>query len=277
MSAAAQGSVALQGFISPSEIVSRGLGLQPAEGPLAKRPCQCMACGQPIATGAVAVPWRPPVGTFTDYQYLVDKQGVLCAWCPAFTAANMMDRTQKMVANCHGAWQLAKDDHRAWLLESPPDPPFVAVVSDQQRQHLVWRAPVTLSKELIGVQVGRRSLWIDRTALADRLHDCTESASMMRRLGYQVTPNHPFARLDRDLLDAGHGCLNDTALALLAADDSADADHDDTAGVRRSLRDRLCRLLTTTEGELWALAVLAKATPPTPTPESLSLAGATHD
>lgn len=246
-------------MISASRIAMAGLGgfTKPATGTPVSAPTACMACGVTIARGESAIKWRPSKSTFTDFQYLAAGSGVLCIYCAPLVENRVLVKTQKCVISEDGAWSLAKDAHRAWFLTDPPRTPFVAVISDSMKQHLIWRAPVTLDTDLLRVQIGRSSLSIDRPLLLEAVGWASAAAEIARAAGLRVTPNHPFARLDRERSAPGHGTVRGDILAL--------------ANDHSELRELLRRLHALGEGELWGLSVLAKARRETPTVEPLNL------
>ena len=166
--------------LSPSAIARLGLGLPPAEGPAADNDTTCMACGATIAAGEPAVPWKPSKSTFTDWPHLERQTGVVCRDCGPFLENRVLTKTQKCVVSRAGAWSLAKDAHRVWWLTDPPKTPFVAVISDSMKQHLVWRAQPTLDRDLLHLQLGRRTLTIDRPRALEAVDWCREIVDVAR-------------------------------------------------------------------------------------------------
>lgn len=241
--------------LSPSRIARQGLGLAPARGGAAAETSTCMACTREIRAGEPAIPWAPSKSTFTDWHHLGAPTRRVCADCALFLENKLLMRAQKCVISTTGAWSLARDAHRTWLLTDPPEPPFVVLVSDAMKQHLVWRAAPTLDRDLIAVQLGRSALRIDRPLLLEAVTWCAEVAALARDAGLKVTPNHPYLRLDRDLAETDHACLRPDIGALAARH----------AGVA----ERLERLAQLGPGEYWGLAVLAKARPAEPVCEPL--------
>lgn len=240
---------------SSSQIVRCGLGLSPARLEAKAEAAICMACASPIPAGGARASWKPVVGTFTDWAYLAGASGVICPDCVLFMENDTLERVQACVANREGAWSLRKDAHRLWLLTDPPEPPFVAMISDARKQHLVWRAAVTLDRDLIRLQLGRASLSIDRPLALEAAVWARELAQAAREAGIKVSAHHPFASLDRERAHPGHA----VARADIAAFAQGDAHH----------RSLLARLLNLGEGELWALSVLSKAKAEVPLREAL--------
>lgn len=252
---------------SPSRVVCEGLGLRPGhKGIPAPENIICRACGTPVAAGDPVFVWRPSNTTFTDWQYLVHHEhDLICRWCHPFTINDLMRETQKCVVAAGatpGAWSLADDAARVWLLTNPPEPPFVAVISDSRKQHLVWRAAVTLDRDLLMVQLGRSTLRIDRPLALAAAEWAAEAARIMREQGVKVTPNHPFAFLDRERASTRHAVLDRKAVTQ-AERLARDGDH--------RLAELLERLTSLGEGELWALSCLAVAKRKTPEAERLRI------
>jgi CRISPR type IV-associated protein Csf1 len=240
---------------SSSQIVRRGLGLSPARLEPEPESARCMACATAIPPGGPRAPWKPVVGTFTDWAYLAGSSGVICPDCVLFMANPTLERVQACVANREGAWSLRKDAHRLWLLTDPPAPPFVAMISDARKQHLVWRAAVTLDRDLIRLQLGRAGLTIDRPLALEAAAWARELAQAARAAGIKLTAHHPFAALDRERAHLGHAVARPD-IATFAQRDA-------------HTRTLLARLLNLGEGELWALSVLSKVKAEVPLREAL--------
>ncbi|MFE8034033.1 type IV CRISPR-associated protein Csf1 [Thiohalocapsa marina] len=250
------------GRYSPSAVARAGLGLPPASGASRTSASTCMACGTAIPAGDTVVEWAPSHSTFTDWQYLVrdgyrGSSGGVCRDCAPLLKNRVMQRTQKCVISRDDAWSLAKDANRAWFLRTPPKPPFVAVISDAMKQHLLWRAAVTIDSDLIFVQLGRSTLRIDRPRLFEAEACCIRAAEIASTLGVAVHARHPFLALDRERSDPGHGVLNPTIVTASAHS--------------VELADRLDALLQLGEGELWALSALVKVKIEVPLAEPLTL------
>lgn len=167
-----------------------------------------------------------------------------------------MMQAQACVANREGIWSLKKDAHRMWLLTDPPQPPFVAAIADSQKQHVVWRAAVTLDRDLIRLQLGRAALSIERPLALEAAAWARELADAARAAGIKLTAHRPFAALDRERTGLRHAVPRSDIAALARADPRSGA--------------LLARLLCLGEGELWALSVLSKAKAETPLKEPLS-------
>lgn len=221
---------------SPSSIAANALNLEPQgiawEGP------ETMLCAlerRPLQPGELCVPFKPGANFMDDAT--TARTSVVSGVAALFLTKAVMMKTQRAVFCAEGAFSLATDAARTWFFLSPPTPPYVAVISDSMLQHLVWRAPVNLSQELIVFRHGQKIHTVRRAHLvrfveALRAHD-----------------GPAFVSLDREGKDARHGVL------------------------RSDCPPQLAQLLAqATPGELIALATLAKKKPVAPErPEPFTL------
>lgn len=240
-----------------SELAAQALNLEPQGTPHSGQDTCCAMCACSIRVGELSAKLRPSQ-TFTDWANLTPSEH-LCGWCSVSTEQVNMRPLQRAVITRDGVYPISTDDHRAWFLLTPPEPPYAVVISNRSVMgtfHLHWRTPVTLDNNLILVRADDQLLHIRRPVLLAAISDAQELATLMHqaraaknsRTAQTSTARHPFVSLDRSLSDTRHGRLRDDALA---------------AGVHRP--ELIARLRQLTAGELWALATLAKANTPTPT------------
>lgn len=223
-------------MFSPTRFACEAMGLRPAGRPwTGTEPIPCTLEGVPIQPGDPVDAWLPGPN-FTDDVDLAARSGVISGWASVFMRKPVMTKTQRVVFTREGAFSLAKDNDRAWLLLTPPAPPWLAVIGDSTLQHLVWRTPPTLDNRLMFIRLGKETVFRIRPDLVKEA---------LSRIAHQRTldPNfhHGFVSLDRDAKDLSHGVIRHDTPAELAAFFST-----------------LCA------GEIWALSILAKANPPTP-------------
>lgn len=242
----------------PTEIALLGLGAKIVwDDPSATTQTACMYCGHPIPAGQARYPYKPQQ-SFSDWQYLACNSGYLCAACVRFTENTVLTNTAHCVISTNGAWSLSKDANLTWFFETPPKPPFVAVFSDTQKAHLMWKATVTTDVDALRVQFGRERLTIDRPLLSKARGWAQELTDLLvaHGVGRLEGRHHPFVALDRKRADPAHGRLCNDALT----------------GARTTPRaaQLVDHLLSLGEGERWALAVLAKRKPVDPVAEPLA-------
>lgn len=224
-------------LLSPSRIAAAALGLTPVGHPWGGAPgtLLCALERRPLEPGEPCLPFKPGPN-FLDNTSITDSS-VISGAAALFMAKAVMLKTQRAVFSGEGAFSLATDAARAWFFLTPPKPPYVAVIADSMLQHLIWRAPVNLSQDLIRFRHGHKLLTVRRPRLIEA----------MRVLNALDAP--AFVALDRDGKHPGHGVL------------------------RASCPPEIARqLVDLTPGELLALATLAKKNPVTPArPEPIQL------
>ncbi|RMH36419.1 MAG: hypothetical protein D6694_13925 [Gammaproteobacteria bacterium] len=220
----------------------------------------CACCGRDVDEGE-PVQFTRFSAKFTDFNRLAAPESdYICAHCAALMKAEPMRLFKQCVICANGkAYSLTKDTHRQWFLTSPPEPPFVAIMAEKLTAiaHLIWHAPVTLDKNMLFVQRGHTTLIIDRPYLMELVDMCAEAAQIAREAGIKVTPPHPFVSLDRNLESLQHGVIRQDIAAVLETTERG--------------RFLLAEIMNASEGELWALATLAKTNSAEPECEALDV------
>lgn len=238
---------------SPSRIAADALALEVDEGEdllPAESDGNCCLCGFPYCAGDFVIlnPLKKVRQTFTNDADLANNLGVACKFCKSITARQPLQALMNSVSCKEGSFKILKDTHRAWFLMSPPEPPWVACVSDANvmSQHLVWFTPPTLDNNLMFIRHGRRLLQIRRKRLFVALDMCKEAAQIMLAdsKNKRKVITHPYVFLDRNLTDYGHGQFTAHAMKL--------------AATNQRMAEILYFLSANTLGETWALCTLAK-------------------
>jgi CRISPR type IV-associated protein Csf1 len=237
-----------------SDIALQALRRQPVGEPWAgPNAMTCSHCGKPIQSGEPHVAVR--VGElFSDTRDLASDSGIVCGGCAVLRAKKSMNGLSFMVLTPEGLFPIAQSIHKAWLFLTPPEPPFVAVHSSATMQHLVWRTPVTLSKERIYLRRGS-DLFTLRPATLRATIELAHSIQQRRlAAGEKNAFSSPFLRLDvSKILHIDHGRLNPKVVTVMTAPE----------------RQHFYQF---TPGELWALGFLLAKKTPTPTrPEPITL------
>ena len=164
-----------------------------------------------------------------------------------------MNKLSFAVLTEDGVFQIAKDVHKAWLFLTPPEPPFIAVLSSATMQHLVWRTPVTLSKELIYLRRGGDLFTIRPGALTLAVDAAKRIKARRSEETGKDAPLSPYAVNDRGLGRSAHGRLSPKAIKHMTAEDKT-------------------LFFELSPGEIWALGFLLVKNPPEPTqPEKLHI------
>lgn len=155
----------------PSEMACRALAVEPAQPdpPAGFTQGICIYCGRPIDTTS-ATKWEPS-GNFTDYQYLITADHMaICIWCGALKSSTLLSKLSKCVVSDSGFLSLAPWDNVRNFFKEPPDPPFVVCynpVGKVKPAHLFWKAPITLDRDFIVVQLGNMIVTVRRPVLLE--------------------------------------------------------------------------------------------------------------
>lgn len=151
-----------------SELVCRALGITPSSSighPAEGEGC-CGYCGKPVKPGDV-VETLEFKKTFIDQNMCADPVSeYACVYC-----TEVMDHSvflQKLstgVFTEEGMYPASKKINRAYFLLNPPAPPFSFAIQNGKSQHVVWKAPVNLSRDVFVVQLGDLSLTVRHAKL----------------------------------------------------------------------------------------------------------------
>jgi CRISPR type IV-associated protein Csf1 len=206
-------------MIYTSELAASALKLKPLGKAHEGEPCSCAFCARALKRGDIVSPLDLPK-TFTDFPN-ISASGMLCGYCAATTQSQTIMRAlQRVLITREGVYSMGTDPARAWLWLTPPEPPFAVVINHSTLGcfHYFWRTPVTISKELIQVNVDGDILQVHRERVikainhANRLVDAANQPGQKK--GLIATP---FERLDRTATSGpmlNHGTIRKDCLAL---------------------------------------------------------------
>ena len=228
-----------------SQIIVQALGMQP-DGAPAEEPGLCAYCGTPIRVGDLTTAFSAGPAFMDDLSLAARGSKMVCGCCSVLLSADALKVTG------HGAF--SQEDgalpFRKWAditaaLSNPPRPPFVMVRATANNQHMAWRAPVNLSRDLLYVRVGLRNLKIRRPVLLEAVEASQRIARAVDIVPTAKSLAHPFARLTSDLKVDGspdHATLRLRDEQINALELSHPAD--------------MATLRNLTLGETWALRFL---------------------
>lgn len=260
----------MQVDLSPSKIAVLGLSKAGFKIPcVATRKLDhdtfCAACGTALKAGDLHALEKPGKSSFSDWQYMQKAISgtadtfCLCPDCAIMMNSGMMSVAQNCVITTENVWRVSSDAHRLSILRDPPEPPFIWVAkSTINAQHVVWRAPVTLDKDFLQIQIVRHTYTIDRKLLAKGENAALQCADIARDHGLKIG-KHPFASLSRNMDGEGHGVVRHDVLNL--------------AMKVPELAPLIQTLRTMGEGELLAMATTLKKNPVDPVREPLIAKG----
>lgn len=174
-------------MISPSRLMTKACGL-PLEGThfvtesmIGER---CAVCGDTLRTGEPVDELNLPP-SFTNHASLAIPGGEWrCGACTSVMTRSVFQMAASTVIfSEEGVFPIVKKEHRAWAFMTPPEGPFAICVQNAKQQHVVWRAPVSLSKENILVRVGEQVLRIRRQVLMNARAEAIHLDGLKRAQG----------------------------------------------------------------------------------------------
>jgi CRISPR type IV-associated protein Csf1 len=191
-------------------VVATALGMKP-DGVPSKKETACAFCGSEIHIGDLCVPFSVG-GAFMDARsFAAPGSETTCGYCIQVLSAEGLRLTGHGLFSLDNGFAL----FRKWKdiaagLENPPAGTFVAVRATANNQHMAWRAPVNMSRDLFYVRVGLRDLKIRRPILLKAVEVSVKLGEAAGILPSKKSLSHPFAILDPDLKDVSHGRLRTT-------------------------------------------------------------------
>lgn len=205
----------------------------------------CAFCGKPIRTGDLYEPATALGEYFSDTRDLADNTRMSCPACSAVRTKKAMFALQRALVTDYGIYSIAPAAARSWLFLTPPEPPFVAVLTTATLQHLIWRTPVTLSSDLIVIRHGARLHTIRPRLVAEARDVCLRLRDADPKI-----KNGPYVLLDRAEEAPTHGLLREQVWQTMSQEE-------------RAIFNRL------TPGEVWALAHVISVSPSQPQPVTI--------
>lgn len=228
-----------------SVIICQALGIAP-DGVSAKSFDTCALCGLVIEPGDLQAPLSLGDGFMDDVSMAGRGSQVICGHCAPMMSADSLRKTgYGAFSATSGALPFRKWADVAALLINPPEAPFVMTYATANNQHMAWRAPVNLSRDLFYVRVGLRDLKIRRQKLIEAIEHCRVLGEALYPVKEGQTtattrktlPN-PFIAMAPDLKDAQHGMFNPKMY---------------TKVMREIAIEQTVAVMSLTAGEVWAL------------------------
>jgi CRISPR type IV-associated protein Csf1 len=234
--------------LSPSRLFREAAGIAP-KGQLTMPDDGCCAqCAAPIHRGEPAAStalWITRESFNNKFDLGVPESPYVCSDCCALYHKDYLQKYSKSYACRAGVFRLASNAEQCWFLLHPPEPPFIALISDTQQQHLIWRAPVNWSAEQIKVRMGDRVLLLRHKVLLQAVEAVARCSVAMEKAG--LKGRHPFQKLDRELGNMEGTAIRRDVQRIAAGDAAVSAD--------------LALLEALSLGELWGLTVLIVTDP----------------
>lgn len=251
------------GLRYPSDLLANATQMHHVTDTHADADGHCAFCGKPHAKGD-AVAKLVTEKSFNDIFPMANRTGkYLCGGCQATWIPFFQTNRPKMVISERGMFSFASNNDIAYWLTNPPEGPFLMYYGNKKSQHIAWKSPVNLSRDLFFVQFGDTVFTIRREAMlaqrdaALRLIAAVNTERQLSSKAHRL--NSPFVNPVRAVDDLIFGVVRGEVLALVAAKPEFAAD--------------LKLLQTATPGEVWAMSatLYADPGPHTPTPVTIQM------
>lgn len=228
-------------IIDPAQLTCSALGLKPLGEP-AEKPFICHMSGFRHDAGTPATPFKAG-SSFMDHPFLYRENPtgrLISGYVAALLSKPLMAKIYNTLITRDGAFKIGTFNFRKYVLNHLPEPPFIfACGSTMNTQHVVWKAPVSYSKDPFLVQIGPRSWPVHLSRVKNLLAAMPDPKKK------------PLRKTDGFLSDASSGQPNYTNL--------------------EGLPDHIHQLARTlTPGDWWAYSALSSSPEPEK-PERLSL------
>lgn len=204
-----------------SELYATAARVEPIAHGTVNDDTYCVMCAAPLAAGAAANvltkhTFDAAFNNRLDLRALTGK--FVCGHCEALWTKDWLQKYSKTFATTDGVFKFASNDQQAAFLLNPPEPPFAAIFSTRQQQHMIWRTPVSLSREIYTVRVDGDLLTIRQAMLMEGLRAYQHAISVMAntphpRTGRKLKP--PAALFSRELAMSTMGSVRDDVIELL--------------------------------------------------------------
>lgn len=204
-----------------SALYRQAANLEPSASGVVNAATHCVMCAAPLEEGDRANPLTR--NTFGDaFNNKLDLRALsgthVCGDCQALWSKDWLQKYSKTFACTQGVFKLASNDDLAAFLLTPPEPPFCAIISTRQQQHMIWRTPVSLSQDYFVVRLDGDLLTIRRAVLLDALAAYKHAEHVMATVlldGRKKVLKGPAAMFDRQLEASTMGTLRTDVEGLL--------------------------------------------------------------
>lgn len=225
-----------------SQLFRRAAGVEPQGSPAPKE-CTCVMCAAKLKAGDPVNPIEKDTfgESFNNKLDIHEAGDVLCGDCTALWQRDFLMKYSKTYATRDGVYKLASNEDIQAFILTPPEPPFVAVYNTRQQQHMIWRTPLCLSKEVLIVRLDDEILHIRRALVLEAVSAWQRTLAKMKELGFKGMPAYP----ERTLSSRSTGSVRSDVAERIAQESVTGA------------RD-IATLKSLRVGEWWAMCAINK-------------------
>lgn len=208
-------------ILSSSALYRQAAKVPPEAHGIVDSDSYCAMCAAPLPAGTAANPITKHTfdAAFNNRADLRATSGrYVCGDCQALWTKDWMQKYSKTFATSDNVYKFASNDQQAAFLLNPPEPPFCAIFSTKQQQHMIWRTPLSLSRAIYVVRVDGDLLQIRQAHLLEGLRAYRHAEAVMattplERTGRKLKP--PAALFSRELARHDMGCVRADVAELL--------------------------------------------------------------
>lgn len=179
--------------------------------------CRCAVCGGPLNAGEPVDSLVLPK-SFTNHAALAIPGGDWrCGACTAIMGRSIFQMgAATVLITEQGVYPIDRKEHRAWALMHPHAGPFAISIQTAKQQHVVWRAPVSLSPEVVLLRVGEQLFRIRKRLLLEAIGEAKKLDAINNSKGRPVKAGieNPFVN-DWKFQNANGGRFKSWVLGLL--------------------------------------------------------------
>jgi CRISPR type IV-associated protein Csf1 len=205
---------------------------------------RCALTGTVVPAGtAYLVPWKAGSPFRDQYDIVERRSGFITQATAAIMPKPFMQKYSKSVICRDGWYGFSSTEDVAWFLLHPPEPPFAMFFGIAQMEHMIWRTPLSLSRDLFFVRLGQRNLRVNRPRVLDvveRSGACVAAVNDWLEGEGRKPIKQPFMSIARELNSVGSGQITGSVR------DAADAGIEEA----KAFVERFSEL---SSGDLWAL------------------------
>lgn len=129
----------------------------------------CTLCAAELPAGSPALPWSPGA-SFNNWGDLQPTTHICQDCIPLLKGSTFLQQYAKGVVS-QGRWyRFHTNNEIAYWALNPPEPPFIMFFGTAKMHHIIWRTPVSLSRELFQIRFGEQ-VFVIRHALLTVAHE----------------------------------------------------------------------------------------------------------
>lgn len=145
---------------------------------------RCVLCGTDVLEGDIFEPASSGLrDTFTNYWkgWNGSSSDPICGHCCTLTENSTVFLAKNALITPTRSWAMNSDAQRAWCFHNlPRDEPYLITISNANSQHLIWRAPVNTSADIVFIRYGEKIGMIRMGVVREAVDRATKLGLLLR-------------------------------------------------------------------------------------------------